>query len=100
MGRVHGGIPIRRYRSRIDPLDIVPDIDAALRKLKADKGYGTGGSWKSKPGKTPNWGRKDRTYLNGKQSRSNSLEQQVFLISDFKTTNLEPSQRKIFHSKT
>jgi len=39
----HNGIPIRRYRSRIDPLDIVPDIDAALRKLKAEKGYGMGG---------------------------------------------------------
>jgi len=62
----HNGIPIRRYRSRIDPLDIVPDIDAALRKLKAEKGYGMGGSWKSKPGKTPNWARKDRTYLKGK----------------------------------
>jgi len=32
------GIPIRRYRSRIDPLDIVPDIDRQLDILAGQRG--------------------------------------------------------------
>jgi len=77
----HNGIPIRRYHQQTDPWKLVPDIDEALRKLRAAKGggwnskgggwnskgdgwkgkgggwKGKGGSWKSKPGKTPNWDR-------------------------------------------
>jgi len=34
----HNGIPIRRYRSRIDPLDIVPDIDRQLAILAGQRG--------------------------------------------------------------
>jgi len=88
----HNGTPIRRYRHNTDPWKLVPDIDEALRKLKAATGSGggwkgngggwkgnggglkgngggwkgNGGSWKGKGGKTPNWARKDRIYLKGK----------------------------------